>query len=303
VIVILGPTASGKTALAARLAYELNGEVISADSRQVYRGMSVGTGKDLNEYVVNGQAVPYYPIDIVDPGYEYNIFEFQRDFLKAYEDIRSHGKLPILCGGSGMYLESVLKKYNLKEIGGLNEPGDEFRDKSDEELKDLLLSLRTPHNTTDLLDRQRMIMAIQIGLASGGKQAADRFPEEISSIVFGIQWERALLRDRITARLKQRLEHGLIEEVETLLDGGLTPTQLKFYGLEYRYITLYLEKSMDYDEMFRLLNTAIHQLAKRQMTWFRKMERTGIRIVWLDGEAPYEENLHLIRQKIFSNAN
>lgn len=298
-ITILGPTASGKTTFAAHLAYELNGEVISADSRQVYRGMTVGTGKDLDEYIVNGQEIPYHLIDIVDPGYEYNIYEFQRDFLKAFEDVSSRGKLSILCGGSGLYLESVLKKYDLKETPGLNEPGNEFKDLTDKELKGLLLSLRTPHNTTDLLDRQRMIRAIRIGLAGNEKIPESRFPEGFTSVVFGIRWERAVLRERITTRLKQRLEHGLIEEVQALLDGGLTPEQLRFYGLEYRYITFYLEKKLNFNEMFRLLNIAIHQYAKRQMTWFLKMERTGISIFWLDGEASYEENLHLVRQKIF----
>ena len=299
-ITILGPTASGKTALAAHLAYAHDGEVISADSRQVYRGMSVGTGKDLSEYMVNGKAVPYHLIDIADPGYEYNIFEYQRDFLKAYNDITSRGKLPILCGGSGMYLESVLRKYRLKKT----EPGQETREalsqKTDEELKDLLLSLKTLHNTTDLHDRNRMIRAILISMTPDEKAGENVFPEQMPSLIFGIHWERTLLRERITNRLQTRLEHGMIEEVRELLNSGLTADQIKFYGLEYRYIMLYLEQQIDYNEMFKRLNIAIHQFAKRQMTWFRKMGKNGIPIFWLDGAASLEENLDKIRQKIFS---
>jgi tRNA dimethylallyltransferase len=261
--------------------------------------MSVGTGKDLSEYMVNGKAVPYHLIDIAYPGYEYNIFEYQRDFLKAYNDITSRGKLPILCGGSGMYLESVLRKYRLKKT----EPGQETREalsqKTDEELKDLLLSLKTPHNTTDLLDRNRMIRAILISMTPEETAGETVFPEQMPSLIFGIHWERALLRERITNRLQTRLEQGMIEEVRELLNRGLTADQLKFYGLEYYYITLYLEKKLDYNEMFRLLNIAIHHFAKRQMTWFRKMERNGIQIFWLDGTASLEENLDKIRQKIF----
>jgi len=302
-ITILGPTASGKTALAAHLAYAHDGEVISADSRQVYRGMSVGTGKDLSEYMVNGKAVPYHLIDIADPGYEYNIFEYQRDFLKAYNDITSRGKLPILCGGSGMYLESVLKKYRLKK----REPGQETHEalsqKTDEDLKDLLLSLKTQHNTTDLLDRNRMIRAILISMTPDEKAGENVFPEQMPSFIFGIHWERTLLREKITNRLQTRLEHGMIKEVRELLNSGLTADQIKFYGLEYRYIMLYLEQQMGYNEMFNRLNIAIHQFAKRQMTWFRKMEKNGISISWLEGAASLEENLDKIRQKIFSITN
>jgi tRNA dimethylallyltransferase len=299
-ITILGPTASGKTALAAHLAYAHDGEVISADSRQVYRGMSVGTGKDLSEYMVNGKAVPYHLIDIADPGYEYNIFEYQRDFLKTYNDITSRGKLPILCGGSGMYLESVLRKYRLKKPEPGQEACEAISQKTDEELKDLLLSLKTPHNTTDLHDRNRMIRAILISMTPDEKAGAIVFPEQMPSFIFGIHWERILLRERITNRLQTRLEQGMIEEVRELLNRGLTADQIKFYGLEYRYIMLYLEQQMDYNEMFNRLNIAIHQFAKRQMTWFRKMEKNEIPIFWLDGAASLEENLDKIRQKIFS---
>ena len=290
-ITILGPTASGKTALAAHLAYALDGEVISADSRQVYRGMSIGTGKDLSEYMVNGKKVPYHLIDIADPGYEYNIFEFQRDFLNAWNNITSRGKLPVLCGGSGMYLESVLRKYRLKKTEPDPKTHEALSQKTDEELKDLLLSLKTPHNTTDLLDRNRMIRAILISMTPEEKAGETVFPEQMPSLIFGIHWERAFLRERITNRLQTRLEQGMIEEVRELLNRGLTPDQVKFYGLEYYYITLYLEKKLDYNEMSRLLNIAIHHFAKRQMTWFRKMEKSGLTIHWIGGETDMDEKI------------
>jgi tRNA dimethylallyltransferase len=290
-ITILGPTASGKTALAVHLAYALDGEVISADSRQVYRGMSIGTGKDLSEYMVNGKKVPYHLIDIADPGYEYNIFEFQRDFLNAWNNITSRGKLPVLCGGSGMYLESVLRKYRLKKTEPDPKTHEALSQKTDEELKDLLLSLKTPHNTTDLLDRNRMIRAILISMTPEEKAGETVFPEQMPSLIFGIHWERAFLRERITNRLQTRLEQGMIEEVRELLNRGLTPDQVKFYGLEYYYITLYLEKKLDYNEMSRLLNIAIHHFAKRQMTWFRKMEKSGLTIHWIRGETDMDEKI------------
>ena len=302
-ITILGPTASGKTALSAHFAYTLDVEVISADSRQVYRVMSIGTGKDLSEYKVNGKTIHHHLIDIADPGYEYNIFEYQRDFLKAYNDITSRGKLPILCGGSGMYLESVLKKYRLKK----REPGQETHEalsqKTDEDLKDLLLSLKTQHNTTDLLDRNRMIRAILISLSTDEKAGTTVFPEQMPSLIFGIHWERPLLRERITNRLQTRLKHGMIEEVRELLNQGLTADKIKFYGLEYRYIMLYLEQQMDYNEMFNRLNIAIHQFAKRQMTWFRKMEKSGLTIHWIPGDFDMDEKIRKVNTIINSKKN
>lgn len=302
-ITILGPTASGKTALAAHLAYAHDGEVISADSRQVYRGMSVGTGKDLSEYMVNGKAVPYHLIDIADPGYEYNIFEYQRDFLKAYNDITSRGKLPILCGGSGMYLESVLRKYRLKKTEPSQETREALSQKTDEELKDLLFSLKTPHNTTDLHERNRMIRAILISMTPDEKAGENVFPEQMPSFIFGIHWERTLLREKITNRLQTRLEHGMIKEVRELLNSGLTADQIKFYGLEYRYIMLYLEQQMDYNEMLNRLNIAIHQFAKRQMTWFRKMEKSGLTIHWIPGDFDMDEKIRKVNAIINSKKN
>jgi tRNA dimethylallyltransferase len=297
-ITILGPTASGKTALAARVAYDLNGEVISADSRQVYRGMNLGTGKDYDDYTVKGQKIPNHLIDIVEPGYEYNVFEYQQDFVKAYNDIISRGKLPILCGGSGMYLEAVLKGYRMKPKG--NDP--DFRHSlernTDDELRNILKELRTPHNITDLADRERLIRAIEIASATeAGEKGPCDFPQ-IRSMIFGIRFEREELRWRITDRLARRLENGMIEEVQELLKKGLTIDQLKFYGLEYKYIAGYLNEETDYDTMFRLLNTAIHQFAKRQMTWFRRMERNGIMIHWIDGAIDPQVKVGIIETQL-----
>lgn len=297
-IILLGPTASGKTHLATQLAYRLNGEIISADSRQVYRGMDIGTGKDLEEYMVKGKQIPCHLIDIVDPGYEYNVFEFQQDFLQAYSDIISRGKLPILCGGTGLYLESVLQGYRLPEL--LADPGleAELASKPTGELIEMLKSLRVQHNTTDTTDRNRMIKAIRIGMLESkdtGKQ--DAFPV-IKSIVFGIAPPRDILRERITQRLFHRLKHGMVEEVEHLLASGIAPESLTFYGLEYRFITLYLQKKLTYEEMVTQLNTGIHQFAKRQMTWFRRMERKGTRIYWIDPASLEEDQLAFILETI-----
>jgi tRNA dimethylallyltransferase len=286
-ITILGPTASGKTALAARLAYKTDGEIISADSRQVYRGMDIGTGKDIGDYTINGTKIPVHVIDIHDPGYEYNIFEFQKDFANAYEEITCRGKQPILCGGSGMYLESVLKGYNLSSIQKDPKWEESLRQKTDDELKQLLLSYRIPHNTTDFTDRERLIRALAIATSAQTKTTSS----PIDTQIFGIRFDRETLRRRITQRLEYRLKNGMIEEMERLLVSGLTPGQLKFYGLEYRYVTMYLNKEIEYTEMFRLLNIAIHQFAKRQMTWFRRMERNGFIIHWLDGDTTLEEKV------------
>jgi tRNA dimethylallyltransferase len=295
VITILGPTASGKTALAARLAYDLDGEVISADSRQVYRGMDIGTGKDWDDYIVKGKKIPFHLIDIKDPGYEYNVFEYQQDFIKVHREISERKKTPILCGGSGMYIEAVLKGYNLQRIESDNVLKETLGQKTNEELKDILRSLRSPHNTTDLIDRTRIIKAIEIATVSEGIEKPSTAPPDLKSFIIGIRFERELLRKRITERLNNRLQNGMIGEVESLLGKGLTASQLKFYGLEYRYITQYLQKELDYDDMFRLLNTAIHQFAKRQMTWFRRMERNGFDINWIDGILDQEKKIGLVK--------
>lgn len=294
-LVILGPTASGKTALAAQLAYELDAEVISADSRQVYRGMDIGTGKDYEDYLVKGKRIPIHLIDIIEPGYEYNVFEYQQDFIKVYHDIIGREKTPILCGGSGMYLEAILKGYDLKMIESDPALKESLKLKTDEELKNMLLSLRAPHNTTDLNDRKRVIKAIEIAAISDrDKKHQDELPA-LNPILFGIRFERETLRNRITDRLKNRLQNGMIEEVQALLDKGLTPDQLKFYGLEYRFITMFLKKELDYQKMLTLLNTAIHQFAKRQMTWFRRMERNGFKINWIDGRLDPEKKKEFVK--------
>ncbi len=286
-IVILGPTASGKTSLAARVAADFDGEILSADSRQVYRGLDLGTGKDLDEYIVEGKAIPFHLIDIADPGDEFNLFAFQRHFLDCYSEIRHRGKRPILVGGTGLYLESVILHYRLREV-----PEDDAFRKSlagldMESLTDLYLSQtdRLPHNKTDMTDRDRLIRAIEIARDSRSalEEPAQQVLQGIVPIVFGIHWDRNVLRQRITKRLKSRLASGLVEEVRGLHERGLTWERLDAFGLEYRYIANYLKGDMTYDQMFRALETKIHQFAKRQDTWFRRMERRGVRITWLNG--------------------
>ena len=293
-ITILGPTATGKTKLATALATMIGGEIISADSRQVYRGMDIGTGKDLDEYVYNGLEVPYHLIDIVDPGYEYNIFEYQKDFSKAYKKIISKNKIPILVGGSGMYLDAVINGYELSNV-----PEDTFLRKqlarlSDEDLREKLKSVKETHNTTDLLERSRIIRAIEIKEYEKLNPGKKVDMPEIDSVTFGIAYERQEIRHRITERLMQRLENGMIEEIDQLMNKGLKPEQLTFYGLEYKWLTLHVTGKIGYDEMFAGLNTAIHQFAKRQMTWFRRMEKKGTRIYWIDGAIPEENKLNAI---------
>lgn len=300
-IVVTGPTATGKTAFAAHLAARLNGEIISADSRQVYRGMDLATGKDKTDYLVEGEMVPYHLVDILDPGYEYNVYEFQRDFLNAFAAINGRSKVPVLCGGTGMYIESVLRGYKLIRVP--EDPG--FRSqlavKSDSELKGLLRSYKVPHNVTDTADRIRLERALEIQKYYHEHPETGRQFPEFESIVFGIHFERQVIRDRITERLKHRLDGGMVNEVKVLLEEGLTPEQLKFYGLEYRYLTQYVTGEISYEEMFRLLNTAIHQFAKRQMTWFRKMEKSGVEIHWIDGKISMQEKINLALQVIDRN--
>jgi tRNA dimethylallyltransferase len=298
VIVILGPTASGKTSLAARLAFETGGEVISADSRQVYRGMDLGTGKDLCDYVVEGVKVPYHIIDIADPGYEYNIYEFRQDFLQAYQDIVSRKKLPLLCGGSGMYLESVIRNYHLPLLEEDPEADAFLKGKTDEELISFYETIRKPHNTTEYTSRERLEKAVRLAIRSVRETKHDLEFPDLEYRVFGIAFERAVLRQRITERLESRLEGGLVAEVRGLLGAGVPPDRLKSYGLEYKYVTLFLEGAIPYEEMFARLNTAIHQFAKRQMTWFRKMERNGINIRWINGSMNTADRVSLIKKTI-----
>jgi tRNA dimethylallyltransferase len=293
-LTILGPTATGKTRLAAKVASRIQGEVISADSRQVYRGMDLGTGKDLDDYLADGIGIPYHLIDIAAPGEEYSLFRFRQDFQRAYDDIVSRGKFPILCGGTGMYLESVLGNYRMAEVPENREVRSEMETKSTEELISCLSSLRKLHSTTDTCNRERLYRAIEIELYhKGHPEKSVAFPE-ISSLIAGIQMDRSTVRTRITERLKQRLDNGMVDEVRKLIDDGVPARQLLSYGLEYKYITLYLQAQLSYEEMFRLLNTAIHQFAKRQMTWFRRMERNGYKINWIEGSLPEEEKAEAI---------
>jgi len=281
-VVILGPTASGKTEIAARLACDLHGEIISADSRQVYRGMDIGTGKDLNQYIINAQKIPYHMIDIVDPDCEFNLFEFQKRFYKIFHQVKNKDNLPILAGGTGLYLQAILSDYDMPEVTPEPELRKELDQKSIEELKEIFFSFKTHlHNKTDLEDKQRLIRAIEIEKARNKKTSEKDERPEIDAAVYGICWERSILRQRITSRLEERLKHGMIQEVESLHAAGLSWEKLDSFGLEYRYISQYLQNLIPFDEMKNKLNTAIHQFAKRQETWFRRMERKGITIKWI----------------------
>jgi tRNA dimethylallyltransferase len=297
-VTILGPTASGKTPFAAALAYDINTEIISADSRQIYHGMDLGTGKDLEDYVVNGRQIAYHLIDICDPGYKYNVFEFQRDFLKAYEDISSRGMLPILCGGTGMYIESVLKGYRLMPVPENPELRESLADKSLGELTEMLSHYKSLHNSTDVDTVKRAIRAIEIEVYYAAHPVEEREFPEIRSLIVGIDIDRELRRQKISRRLKQRLDNGMVEEIRRLIDGGVKPDDLIYYGLEYKYLTQYVIGELTYDEMFTRLETAIHQFAKRQMTWFRGMERRGFEIHWLDASMAMDEKVAAVKRLI-----
>lgn len=300
-ITIIGPTASGKTPLAANLADRLHTEIISGDSRQVYRRMDLGTGKDLVDYVVDGRPVPYHLIDIVEPGSKYNVFEYQRDFLKAYQEIIAKGKIPVLCGGTGMYIESVLKGYRLLPVPENPELRASLEGKSLEELTKILQNYKKLHNSTDIDTAKRAIRAIEI--EEYYKQQPPEYREfpTLKSLIIGVDINRELRREKITRRLKQRLEEGMIEEVRGLLAEGIHPNDLIYYGLEYKFLTQHVIGELTYDEMFLQLETAIHQFAKRQMTWFRGMERRGFTIHWLDATLPMEEKTEQIINLISTN--
>jgi len=283
-VVILGPTASGKTSIAVRLACEINGEIISADSRQVYRGMDLGTGKDLSEYSVGDKSIPYHLIDIMDPQEEFNLFEFQKRFFSSFSAIEQRQKQPILAGGTGLYLESVILTYRMHEVRENKELRNRLSSLNMDALIDYYLSLieRKPHNTSDMTDRSRLIHAIEILTYNKEADAQHSHPhrETINPVVIGIHWDRHDLRKRITQRLKNRMDAGLIEEVQNLRTRGLTWSRLEAFGLEYRYIAYYLQGKMTQNEMLKHLEIKIHQFAKRQATWFRRMERKGVQIHW-----------------------
>jgi len=297
-ITLLGPTACGKTALAVALANELDAEIISADSRQVYRGMTLGTGKDLGEYVVEGKLIPYHLIDICDPGEKYNIFEFQRDFHTVFESLKKKGKLPVLCGGSGLYIESVLKGYKLLDVPENKELREELKDKPLNELEQILRSYKKLHNKTEVDSAQRAIRAIEIEDFYLKQNPEQRDYEPINSLIIGVDIDRDLRRGKISRRLKSRLEEGMAEEVKGLLEAGISAEDLIYYGLEYKYLTLYVTGKISYQEMYDQLEIAIHQFAKRQMTWFRGMERRGITIHWLKAEMPLEEKVEAVKEMV-----
>jgi tRNA dimethylallyltransferase len=293
-LVIAGPTASGKTSLAVAVAGALGSEIISADSRQVYRGMNLGTGKDYDEYNCNGKSIPCHLIDIADPGYKYNVFEYQRDFRKVYYDLVGRNVFPVVCGGSGMYIDSIISGYKMHEVPpdiGLRA---KLEKKSIEELTNILSTYRKLHNSTDIDTKKRVIRAIEIEHFNRfGKEKQTIFPE-FNSLIVGIMVDREIRRSRISSRLKKRLEEGLVQEVQGLLDSGVSKETMTYYGLEYKYITSYLMGKTGYDEMVVDLETAIHQFAKRQMTWFRGMERRGIKINWIEGEMPMDEKVEKV---------
>ena len=298
-ITILGPTASGKTDLATHLAARLNAEIISADSRQVYRGMDIGTGKDLADYMVDGHIVPYHLIDICEPGTKYNLFRYQQDFLDCYEDIRSRGALPILCGGTGLYIEAVLKGYSLSPVPQNPELRAKLEEKSLEELTHLLVDLKEKnhsvmHNKTDVDSCQRAIRAIEIETYNLTKPTEERLCPPIDSLIIGVDIDREERRRKITKRLKERLKAGMIDEVDGLLKRGIPADDLIYYGLEYKFVTEYIIGKLTYEEMFRQLEIAIHQFAKRQMTWFRGMERRGFTIHWIDAMQPMKNKVEEI---------
>ena len=316
-ITILGPTASGKTPVAAHLAAEIGGEIISADSRQVYRRMDIGTGKDLADYIVDGRQIPYHLIDIREPGTKYNLFEYQQDFLDAYEDIRSRGAVPILCGGTGLYIEAVLKGYHLSPVPQNQELRDSLEGKSLAELTEMLTELKAKtgsnmHNTTDVDSCQRAIRAIEIETYNLEHPTPRRELPPVDSIIIGLDIDRELRREKITRRLKARLEERqqvgasagmtMVDEVKALLDEGITADDLIYYGLEYKFVTEYLTGKTTYDEMVTRLEIAIHQFAKRQMTWFRGMERRGFHINWIDATLPMEDKVAKIIQILNSKS-
>lgn len=300
-ITILGPTASGKTTLAAHLAAKTGAEIISADSRQVYRGMDIGTGKDLADYVVDGKKIPYHLIDICEPGTKYNLFRYQEDFLNAYEGIRNRGVKPILCGGTGLYIEAVLKGYSLSPVPQNAELRERLASKSLEELTAMLVELKkktgsTMHNRSDVDTAQRAIRAIEIEEHNLNNPMPERECPPIDSLIIGVDIDRDERRRKITNRLKARLEDGMVEEIQGLLRRGIPAEDLIYYGLEYKFVTEYVTGKLTYDEMFRQLEIAIHQFAKRQMTWFRGMERRGFHIHWLDASKPIDDKVMAIME-------
>lgn len=300
-ITVLGPTASGKTSFAASLAARLDSEIISADSRQIYRSMDIGTGKDLDDYTVAGKAVPYHLIDICSPGDKYNVFEYQHAFFRVYRELRERGKLPVLCGGTGMYIEAVLKGYKLLAVPENPFLRNELKDKSLKELTRILATYKKLHNKTDVDSVKRAIRAIEIEEYYKNQPPDMNDYPSLNSLIIGIDIDRGLRRTKISARLRKRLDEGMVDEVRSLLNEGIHPDDLIYYGLEYKYLTLYITGKLSYEDMVSQLEIAIHQFAKRQMTWFRGMERRGFTIHWMDASLPLDEKISyteaLLRQQ------
>ncbi len=294
-ITILGSTASGKTKLAAKLAFRFNGEIISADSRQVYKGMNIGTGKDYNDYFVNGQKVNYHLIDIVEPYEEFDLFLYKENFVKSFSNVKEKNKLPFLVGGTGLYLSAILQNYDLQKANFESNEYNYLKFQPHEDLKEQLKELNSNlHNTTDLLEKERTIKAIIVEKTKTLNTAA---PPEVNSLNIGIKLTREEIKSRITQRLNERLQTGMIEEVQKLIDSGISYDRLNFFGLEYKYIGLHIKGELTYNDMVQKLNGAIHNFAKRQMTWFRKMEREGVEIKWIEGQ-DYETAVNIIKNEL-----
>jgi tRNA dimethylallyltransferase len=300
-VLVTGPTASGKTSLAVSLAHKLNGEIISADSRQVYRGMDLGTGKDFDDYIIDGVKIPYHLIDIVDPGYKYNVFEYQRDFFRIYKTMKERKVFPVVCGGSGMYADSIITGYKMVEVPPDSGLRSRLEKKSIEELTGILSAMKNLHNSTDIDTKKRVIRAIEIEHFNSNRKAQKSQIPRINSLVIGVMLERDKRRENISQRLQQRLKAGMVEEVKRLIDSGVDTEILIYYGLEYKYITLYLTGKLTYEKMASDLETAIQQFAKRQMTWFRGMEKKGTRIHWINGELSMEEKVQNVLSLLNQN--
>lgn len=299
---IIGPTACGKTTLAVAVARAIGGEILSADSRQVYRGMDIGTGKDILEYGTGDSCVPYHLIDIVDAGEKYNLFEFQRDFLNSYNEVVARAAVPVLCGGSGLYVESVLRGYRLIPVPENPELRERLVNFSLEQLTEMLASYKELHNTTDVDTKKRAIRAIEIEEHYARTPQHEREFPLLESLIIGLDVDRELRRERISNRLMARLDEGLVDEVRALLDKGISPEQLIYYGLEYKFVTLYITGALSFEEMLKGLETAIHQFAKRQMTWFRGMERRGLKINWIDASLSTEEKVEIIKKMYYGGS-
>ena len=297
-ITILGPTASGKTSLAVALAADLNTEIISADSRQIYKRMDIGTGKDLEEYKYEDKEIQYHLIDICEPGYKYNLYEYQRDFNVVFQDLRTREKFPILCGGTGLYIETVLKGYSMPQVPENKELREKLKDKTLTELTSILKTYKTLHNTTDVDSCKRAVRAIEIAEFYRNQQPEERENKPLNSFIVGVDIEREARRRKISERLQMRLNSGMVDEVRALLKEGISPDDLIYYGLEYKYLTEYLIGRLSYVEMVSKLEIAIHQFAKRQMTWFRGMERRGFSIFWLDAFLPLDEKIMKIKEQL-----